>query len=234
MHSRKRSLLGVALVSLPFILNAAPAAAQTCPPGASYRGSNYNRGFCLFSTNPLPPGPVTPACDDLANDRVGFSYPLTADTASYTCPAGSTQSFDWTTWQRTCTFDNLNVPQDGTAGHYCNYIESGYIGYAFDVCANGATYVYDGMGTTSCWFEDLEVPNTPTLTPYCTWANYGYIGFSWEESPATQNYTCPSSAYRTNNDQGLQFCIFSISASRPLQAHCDQLLDGTIGYSWSY
>lgn len=97
-----------------------------CPPEAYY-GPSTTQGFCIFSGIVLPNAVVSPYCAYVDDGYIGYSWTASPQTVGYNCPAGA-QLVSNGAGTDTCIFDDLPLPEVDVSP-YCNYLNSGYIGY---------------------------------------------------------------------------------------------------------
>ena len=129
-----------------------------------------------------------------------------------------------------CLYENITLPAAPDVAPYCNYLQSGYIGFSWDIttatasytCPAGARYATNGAGGGFCIYD---TPGAPAwATPYCDYLSQGYIGYSWR--------ICPPGGTLTTNGAS-EFCIWeSLSLPRNASAYCDYLTSGYFGFSY--
>jgi hypothetical protein len=97
-----------------------------CPPGARLTDNGAGTEFCLFD-NLNPPANAQPYCNYLQSGYMGFSFPVAA---SYSCPAGFRQTTNGADLGF-CLVENLTIPASPPVSPYCDYLQSGYIGFSW-------------------------------------------------------------------------------------------------------
>jgi hypothetical protein len=149
--------------------------------------------------------------------------------AQSSCPAGSRYATNGSNLAF-CIFEDLGKPAGAQMQPYCNYLQSGYIGYDWSVtaasasysCPDGSRHSSNGAGTDFCIFE-VQPPTW--AQPYCDYLQDGYIGYSW--------LICPTGARLASNGAGGEFCIYeNIPVPKGAQSYCQYLQDGYFGYSY--
>ena len=158
-----------------------------------------------------------------------FVPALAAAQSTTSCPAGSRYATNGSNLAF-CIFENITQPSSPSVGEYCDYLQSGYIGYAWTdtpasanySCPDGSRHSSNGYGTDFCIF-DVQPPTW--AQPYCNYLKDGYIGYSW--------LICPQGARLASNGHGSEFCIFeNIPVPKGAQSYCQYLQQGYFGYSY--
>jgi hypothetical protein len=218
----------IRLLIVLIALGAAGAArAQSCPDQGRYTTNGYDSAFCLYEPITLPQSStVAPYCNYLQSGYIGFSWDITAATQNYQCPAGSYYSTNGA-GGGFCIYSTPNPPAWATP--YCDYLQSGYIGYTWRICPPGGTLTTSSTGAFCIW-ENLSLPRNAGA--YCEYLSQGYFGF---EYPLRGNYgyRCPSGFTQTTNRAGLGFCLVeNVGEPSQVAPYCNYLSQGYIGYSW--
>jgi hypothetical protein len=99
-----------------------------CPPGARLASNGADTEFCLFENLSLPRD-AQPYCNYLQSGYEGFSFPL-ADQSGYVCPSGFRQTTNGADLGF-CLIENLTIPANLNVQPYCDYLQSGYMGFSF-------------------------------------------------------------------------------------------------------
>ncbi len=157
-----------------------------------------------------------------------FAPALAAAQSTSVCPTGSRYATNGSNLAF-CIFDGIEQPSS-TVGEYCDYLQSGYIGYSWTdapanasyVCPTGSWKDTNGYGSDFCIF-DVAPPSW--AQPYCTYLDDGYIGYSWT--------ICPPGAQLVNNGASGELCVYeNIPVPKGAQTYCQYLQDGYFGYSY--
>jgi len=152
-----------------------------------------------------------------------------AQSTTSVCPTGSRYATNGSNLAY-CIFDGFKAPSS-TVGEYCDYLQSGYIGYAWTDAPANASYACpagswkdtNGYGTDFCIF-DVSPPSR--ATPYCSPAQ-GYVGYSWT--------ICPPGAQFVKNGANGDLCLFeNVPVPKDAQTYCQYLSDGYFGYSYPF
>lgn len=158
--------------------------------------------------------------------------------ATVTCPAG---------WRLApnhagmafCLEENLTASQAAAgcaamqvpsyAEPYCHYTQSGYYGYAWDVCPEGTTADVGPGGEQLCTVSPAALP--VHAVPYCHYVEDGYFGFHWTKAD-DPTYTCPAGMRLSSNNAGTLFCLMDIAAiPGPVEPACASDAS-TVGFAW--
>jgi hypothetical protein len=156
---------------------------------------------------------------------------LAAAQSTPVCPAGSRYATNGANLAF-CIFDGLSLPPQSSSslGEYCDYLQSGYIGYSWTevpanasyACPTGSWKSNNGYGADFCIF-DVTPPSW--AQPYCNYLAQGYIGYSWT--------ICPPGAQLVKNGASGDLCLYeNIPVPKGAQEYCEYLQDGYFGYSY--